>query len=263
MRHKVCVAIILAVVTMISQAKSAEYASPLVRSTSSAVRLISAGTFQNDYYLTGVEIQLDPKTITYWRQPGESGAAPNFNFSKSTNVANAEIFFPYPKHIDEADVVVAGYEGYVVFPVKILPKDPKIPVTLNLAVEYAACSNICLPAKAELSLLLPQTGSSPFKKLLTEVSAKLPKKIDLAQSKKFFHVEKEDKEAGWRIIYQGRGKMVDIFAETNSSVYAETKISNGIARLNFVAAGISPKSANVIVTIVTSDGAYEAPVELK
>ena len=57
--------------------------------------------------------------------------------------------------------------------------------------------------------------------------------------------------------------MVDIFAETNSSVYAETKISNGIARLNLVAAGISPKSANVIVTIVTSDGAYEAPVELK
>lgn len=253
----------LAFVALISQAKAVEYASPLVRATNSSVRLVSTGTFQNDRYLTGVEIQLDPRTITYWRQPGESGAPPNFNFSKSTNVAEVEIFFPYPKHIQEADVIVAGYEGNVIFPVRILPKDPRIPVTLNLSLVYAACGNICLPAKAELSLLLPQTGSSPFQSLLTEVWEKLPKKLDLIQSRKILHVEKENKGLSWRIIYQGRGKLVDVFAEANSPVYVETKISNGVARLNLVTVGITPKSAKVIVTIVTSDGAYEAPVELK
>ncbi|MBM3575244.1 MAG: hypothetical protein FJX39_05925 [Alphaproteobacteria bacterium] len=263
MQHRFCVAIILAVVAMISQAKAVEYASPLVRATSSGVRLVSAGTFQNDQYLTGVEIQLDPKTITYWRQPGEAGAPPNFNFSKSTNVAKVEIFFPYPKHIEEADVIVAGYEGNVIFPVRILPKDPNIPVTLNLSVEYAACGDICLPAKAELSLLLPKIGPSPFQPLLTEAWGKLPKKLDPHQSRKIFRVERENKGSGWRIIYQGRGKLVDIFAEANSPVYAETKISNGVARLNLVTIGSRPKSAIVIVTIVTSEGAYEAPVELK
>ena len=115
-----------------AQAKAEEYASPLLRAAGSGARLVSAGAFQNERYLTGVEIQLDPRTITYWRQPGESGAPPNFNFSKSTNVAKVEIFFPYPKHIAEADVVVVGYEGNVIFPVRILPKDPKIPITLYL-----------------------------------------------------------------------------------------------------------------------------------
>jgi DsbC/DsbD-like thiol-disulfide interchange protein len=263
MQYRFCVAIILAIGTLISQAKAVEYGSPQVRATNSGVRLVSAGAFQKDHYLVGVEIQLDPRTITYWRQPGESGAPPNFNFSKSTNVAQVEIFFPYPKHIEEADVIVAGYEGNVIFPVKILPKDPKIPVTLNLSLEYAACGNICLPAKAELSLLLPQTGTSPFKSRLTEVWKKLPKKLDSIQSRKILRVERDNEGSGWRIIYQGRGKLVDIFAEANSPVYAETKISNGVARLNLVTVGITPKSANVIVTIVTSEGAYEAPVELK
>jgi DsbC/DsbD-like thiol-disulfide interchange protein len=263
MQYRFCVAIILAGVTIISQAKAEEYASPLLRAASSGVRLVSAGAFQNERYLTGVEIQLDPRTITYWRQPGESGAPPNFNFSKSTNVAKVEIFFPYPKHITEADVVVAGYEGNVIFPVRILPKDPKIPITLNLSLEYAACSNICLPAKAELSLLLPQTGSSPFQSLLTEAWRQLPKKLDPSQSRKILHVERENKGTGWRIIYLGRGKLVDVFAEANSPIYIETKMSNGTARLNLAAVGITPTSANVTLTIVTSEGAYEAPVELK
>lgn len=69
MQYRFCVAIILAGVAIISQAKAEEYASPLLRAAGSGARLVSAGAFQNERYLTGVEIQLDPRTITYWRQP--------------------------------------------------------------------------------------------------------------------------------------------------------------------------------------------------
>ncbi len=167
-------------------AGAAEFASPPARGTVSAARLLSAGPMQKGVYRAGVEVDLAPKTITYWRQPGEAGSPPVFDFSKSRNVAKVEPSFPAPKRIDEAGTVVAGYDEKVIFPLAVTPKDPSAPVTLALTLDYAACGKICLPAKAELSLALPQAGASPFASAIAAAESRVPRKIDAAEARKRF-----------------------------------------------------------------------------
>ena len=55
----------------------------------SDARLVAAGGA-----LAGFEIRLAPNAITYWRDPGESGVPPTFDFSASQNVASAEVDLP-------------------------------------------------------------------------------------------------------------------------------------------------------------------------
>ena len=111
-------------------------------------RLIAAG---GD--LAGFEIRLAPGAITYWRDPGDSGLPPTFDFAGSDNVEAVEPLFPAPKRIKEADGGQAfGYDGGVIFPLRVHPRDAAKPVTLALHADFAVCEKVCLPAKARLDL---------------------------------------------------------------------------------------------------------------
>src|ERR1700691_1263173 len=124
----------------------------------SQARLIAAGEG-----LAGFEIALAPGAITYWRDPGDSGLPPTLDFSGSENVASVEIKFPAPKRIKEADGGEAfGYDGAVIFPLRVKPRDPANPVRLALNADFAVCEKVCLPAKARLSLTLPAAPDSPY-----------------------------------------------------------------------------------------------------
>ncbi|HEY1886529.1 MAG TPA: protein-disulfide reductase DsbD domain-containing protein, partial [Roseiarcus sp.] len=106
--------------------------------------------------LAGFEIALAPGAITYWRDPGDAGLPPTLDFSMSDNVASVEPEFPAPKRIKEADGGEAfGYDGGVVFPLRVKPRDPTKPATLKLNADFAVCEKVCLPAKAHLELKLP------------------------------------------------------------------------------------------------------------
>ena len=119
----------------------------------SRVRLVSGGTDQGRR-LAGVEIKLDPGFKTYWRNPGESGLPPRFDWAASRNVAAVELEWPAPERLEDAGGVSHGYHDRVLIPVRITAKDPARPVTLALAVDYGVCKEICIPAHADLSLPL-------------------------------------------------------------------------------------------------------------
>src|SRR5574337_1047571 len=128
------------------------------KSPKSAARLVAA-----DGRLAGFEIKLAPGAITYWRDPGDSGVPPAFDFSGSVNAAKVEPVFPAPKRIKEADGGEAfGYEGGIVIPLKVEPADASKPVTLALHANYAVCEKVCLPAEARLTLALPAAAGSPY-----------------------------------------------------------------------------------------------------
>ena len=92
-------------------------------SAKSEARLVAGG---GD--LAGFEIRLAPGAITYWRDPGESGVPPTFDFAGSDNVASVESVFPEPKRIAEADGSEAfGYAGDVVFPLRVDPATRRSP----------------------------------------------------------------------------------------------------------------------------------------
>ncbi len=128
-----------------------------------AGREVSGAPHRGGGDLAGFEIALAPGAITYWRDPGDAGLPPTLDFSASDNVASVEPEFPAPKRIKEADGGEAfGYDGGVVFPLRIKLRDPTKPVTLKLNADFAVCEKVCLPAKAHLELKLPSAPGSPF-----------------------------------------------------------------------------------------------------
>ncbi len=114
----------------------------------------AAGLPSSAPFLAGVEVRLDPHFITYWRDPGDAGVPPSFDVAASTNLKSAEVRYPAPERLDEAGTVAFGYSHDVVFPIAVTPLDPARPVTLAVGFTYAVCYNICLPARADLRLVL-------------------------------------------------------------------------------------------------------------
>jgi len=245
------------------RAGEADFASPPAKGALSSARLLAAGPAQGGVYRAGVEIDLAPKTVTYWRQPGEAGSAPVFDFSKSVNVAKVETSFPAPKHIEEAGSVVAGYDSKVIFPVKVTPADAKSPVTLHLTLDYAACGKICLPAKAELSLALPRSGASPFAQAIGAAERSVPQKISAAEAGKRLALRKEGAGEAWRLNYLGPGEAQDVFPEVAEPLFIESKRDGADFSLTLFSTGAKPPFAEATLTVVTDMGAFEAPARLE
>lgn len=238
------------------------FASEPARATNSSARLISGGAPNGGVYRAGVEIALDAKTITYWRQPGDSGAPPAFDFAGSENLASAEPLFPLPEHLDEAGLVVAGYDETVVFPLRVTPKDVEKPVALKLALDYAACSSICLPAKAKLSLVLPTSGASPYAERLAKAEALVPRRVGEAEARALVAVTREG-EGAWRLRYTGAGAAADVFVEAPDP-YIIDAIGDGAGGFSLkLAAGERGRAIPARVTLRTDKGGIELPLQLE
>ena len=181
----------------------------------SQARLIAGG---GD--LAGFEIALSPGAITYWRDPGDAGLPPTLDFSGSDNVASVEPEFPAPKRIKEADGGEAfGYEGNVVFPLAIKPRDPTKPATLKLNADFAVCEKVCLPAKAHLELKLPSAPGSPHAGRIDAALAAVPR---IVAAKDFGALEALGADS-WRLCSAHEdGPPRDLFVEAPEGWWLKT-----------------------------------------
>ena len=180
------------------------FATNWAASSKSQARLIAAGGDR-----AGFAIRLAPGAITYWRDPGKSGVPPTFDFAGSNNVARVEPIFPAPKRIVEPDGEAFGYDGDVVFPLRVEPSDPAKPVTLELHANYAVCEKICLPAQAWLRLTLP-VAASPYAGLVEAALAAAPRAVAARDFGEFT----PDGSDGWRLCAPAEtGRPRDLFVE--------------------------------------------------
>jgi DsbC/DsbD-like thiol-disulfide interchange protein len=220
---QVCLAaIMVAGCTLASDAARGE-ASAWVSAPKSAARLIAAPGASEAAYRAGIEIELAPETITYWRSPGESGVPPVFDFSPSSNLRSAEVSFPAPARINEAGSDVFGYAGGVVLPVAVTPQDPGKPVGLVLELDYAACEKICLPVHARLQLDLPAKDTSEVP-ALAAAEAMVPRRLspdEIAREVIVVPVAGAEKPT-WRLVWRGKPAR-DLFAEAPDPFFVETK----------------------------------------
>src|SRR5450432_2293910 len=83
----------------------AQDSTPWQRDGHSAVRLL-AGSRGGAVLLGGIAFQLQPGWKTYWRNPGDSGVPPRFDFSKSDNIEAVTVLWPAPMKFDD------GASGY-------------------------------------------------------------------------------------------------------------------------------------------------------
>ena len=111
----------------------------------------------------GIEITLDPSWYTYWRNPGEAGVPPVFDFSGSENVADVEVLYPAPTRHDDGTSVSLVYQDAVVFPLAVKPQVADQPITLRLAATFGVCSDICVPTNASAEVtLVPGAKADPI-----------------------------------------------------------------------------------------------------
>jgi DsbC/DsbD-like thiol-disulfide interchange protein len=226
----------------------------------SQARLIAAGAG-----LAGFEIALSPGAITYWRDPGDSGLPPTLDFSASENAASVEPEFPAPKRIKEADGGEAfGYDGGVVFPLRVKPSDPTKPVTLKLNADFAVCEKVCLPAKARLSLTLPAAGQSPFAGAIDAALAAVPRPV---AAKEFGALEAVAADS-WRLCApHAEGAPRDLFVEPPEGWWLKVAPASGASGQDCftLTVGDKPKDAALPValrlTLTGGAGAVETTVE--
>ena len=108
----------------------------------------------------GIEIRLEPGWQTYWRDPGDSGAPPKFDFSASENVRSVSVLWPAPQRFpDGAGGNSIGYVNHVILPLHVVPTDDAKQTALRLKLDYDICSNICIPVETNLALRLSGDGA--------------------------------------------------------------------------------------------------------
>ena len=158
-------------------------ASPWDGGMRSAVRLI-AGIPTNDagkkVLRGGIEIRLDPGWKTYWRYPGDSGVPPRFSFTRSENLESVRLLWPAPKRFGGPGDTSIGYTGDVIFPLRVLPRDPGRPVLLRFNVDYAICENLCIPADGKAELLLGEEPTA-YEDALRQSEERVPKPVAIGQ----------------------------------------------------------------------------------
>ena len=126
-----------------------------VRNNPALVSIIpSNGIFlvEENYYF-GVKIELKKGWKTYWKNPGDAGAPITIEFNDTSIENKLKVLFPFPEKFTDHGVSTIGYEGHVIFPVRIHENEiDKINEKINL--DYLVCKDICIPLSETKNLNL-------------------------------------------------------------------------------------------------------------
>ncbi|MGB0798727.1 MAG: protein-disulfide reductase DsbD domain-containing protein [Planktomarina sp.] len=109
-------------------------------------------------HMAGVKFDLAPGWKTYWRQPGDVGIPPQFDWSQSKNLTGASVVWPVPDVTYDQGMRTIGYDGTVILPIVLRP-DHSGPIQLVADVEIGVCEEICIPVSLKLSATLPAKGA--------------------------------------------------------------------------------------------------------
>jgi DsbC/DsbD-like thiol-disulfide interchange protein len=216
-----CAGALIALTALAATAVAQERPAPI-----SETRLIDGGFIDGARY-AGLEIRLTGAAVTYWRNPGDAGAAPQFDFAHSENVATAEPLYPAPERIDEGDVQAFGYRHDVMFPIRVTPREKDKPAILALSLDYAVCEKLCLSVHVDRRLVLPPQAGAPDPQI-TEALARIPRSLDKARALVIAQIRPVATPAGekpqWLLRF-APGEARDIFIEAPPGFYIDTSPS--------------------------------------
>jgi DsbC/DsbD-like thiol-disulfide interchange protein len=260
-------------VSSLAMEARAQDSSPWQRDGHSAVRLL-AGSRSGAVLLGGIAFQLQPGWKTYWRNPGDSGVPPRFDFSKSDNIEAVTVLWPAPMKFDDgASGYSLGYKGQVVLPLRIVPKSTDRPVTLRADINYAVCEKLCVPVEASAELPFASVASTEDSALSAALDT-VPKPANVGDPNPLTirDVKREGKASVTVDVISPDGQPVSLFVEGPTPDWAlpVPKLReggpSGVKRFAFelegVPPGVSPDGAALKLTLVGGDRAYEFNVNL-
>ncbi|MBB93665.1 MAG: hypothetical protein CML68_03530 [Rhodobacteraceae bacterium] len=124
--------------------------------TSDIIRLevIDGGATSRGTQLAGLRLTLAPGWKTYWRSPGDAGIPPEFDWSRSDNLAAVAITWPTPHPFEQSGLRTIGYKDNVVLPVELTPRQDGQPIRLSGSIDLGVCSDVCIPERLDFDALL-------------------------------------------------------------------------------------------------------------
>ncbi|WP_245316307.1 protein-disulfide reductase DsbD domain-containing protein [Chelatococcus daeguensis] len=187
----------------------------------SSIALLSAGRMPDGAWRAGLSIALEPGFKTYWRDPGDSGVPPVFDWSGSRNVARVEVEWPAPRRFFDGVGWSIGYKDDVVLPLRVVAQDAGAPVVLDLKLDYAVCEKLCIPTGGHVAREL--TESAEDAAALAPFVARVPREVAVGEEAAGLAVETAAIERkGDDIAVVARiagGGLEDVFVEGESGWY--------------------------------------------
>lgn len=237
----------------------------------SAIALLSAGRLPDGAWRAGLSIALEPGFKTYWRDPGDSGVPPVFDWSGSRNVARVEVEWPAPRRFFDGVGWSIGYKEDVVLPLRVVAKDAGAPVVLDLRLEYAVCEKLCIPTGGHVARELSESAQEAA--ALAPFVARIPQDVALGEEAAGLAVEtaaieRQGDDAAVVARIAGEG-LEDVFVEGESGWYfdkAELTRQGDGRTLARVPIAERPKTASGPVaarlTVVGKSGAISVSARL-
>lgn len=108
--------------------------------------------------------KIQPGWHTYWRNPGDAGAATEIVWTLPAGWSAGDIVWATPEQTRVGPLLDYAYKGEVLLPVPItVPASarPGSTVTLKAAANFLVCEEICIPEDAVLTLDLPIVAGVP------------------------------------------------------------------------------------------------------
>jgi len=179
----------------------------------------------------------EPHWHTYWKNPGDSGLAPELNWQLPAGWQVESPLFETPSAIPYGSEINYGYEGDSGLLIKLTPPAslPDATVTLKLNARWLVCADACVPGKADLALKLPvsNTPDQPTSKQFQQSRQRLPTPVN---RQGYYHVTDETVEI---MVPHGNinGKNLQVFIAPNhvAATQPEATISKEASTLRITA----------------------------
>jgi DsbC/DsbD-like thiol-disulfide interchange protein len=150
-----------------------------------SVRLVAEGSAvqaAHDFTLA-LHFSLEDGWHTYWLNPGDSGEPPRMTWALPPGVVVGPTAWPTPQKLGTSSIVDYGYQREVTL---LLPMHAAATVAAQKSLTIAAnlrvlvCKDVCIPAKAQVTLTLPVTPQTPAldpaeRELFATARARLPR----------------------------------------------------------------------------------------
>lgn len=226
-----------------------------------------------------VEVAMPKGWKTYWRNPGDAGGLPPaFSWTRSENVATADVLYPAPRRLSDAAGDNIGYKELAIFPVALKAIDPAKPIRLALDLQFGICKDICVPSEAAIDLEIPPGAAAGH------ASAEAIGALALVPRKASNRRPADPELVSVRLDQSGKPKIVvsarfpggaeggDVFIEAPDGLYipmlSRTTKDNGEAQVfeAELGPGLEPKDIQgktLAVTLISASGQIETSVSLE
>jgi thiol:disulfide interchange protein len=105
-------------------------------------------------FRAALRLRLAPGWHTYWHNPGDAGAAPEFELTLPDGAKAGPIAWPTPRRMSEGGLITYAYTDELLLPVTVTLGAADGPSRVAAHAAWLVCKDICVPEEGDFSLTL-------------------------------------------------------------------------------------------------------------